>query len=250
MLHPSGSELQMASCYLKPLLLSQHPLTHGWAKVLKNVLAKTAPSDVLSVVNQMLTTTLTKNLANMDPATKRNTLQNVCDILSRQGSSVRERAAFVVFSNVLLQSLQSMTESQHLHTAQSVYKLLEPLLLQVYTIQPEQVSSEEINECLPVFEILGEFLQKMRSGLNAEREQGLLLLSLLRLFITALKCPDSSFKVCLFLPCIQTSLAVDLLPCSSTLTQVSSLWFCKPFLAATKTYIKLRIPCVPAWPFL
>ncbi|KAL1264047.1 hypothetical protein QQF64_004402 [Cirrhinus molitorella] len=191
---PKCVELQMASCVAETTLLSQHPLTHGWAKVLKNVLAKTAPSDVLSVVNQMLTTTLTKNLANMDPATKRNTLQNVCDILSRQGSSVRERAAFVVFSNVLLQSLQSMTESQHLHTAQSVYKLLEPLLLQVYTIQPEQVSSEEVNECLPVFEILGEFLQKMRSGLNAEREQGLLLLSLLRLFITALKCPDSSFK--------------------------------------------------------
>lgn len=69
-------------------------------------------------------------------------LQNVCDILSRQGSSVRERAAFVVFSNALLQSLQSMTESQHLHTAQSVYKLLEPLLLQVYTIQPEQVRAQ------------------------------------------------------------------------------------------------------------
>ncbi len=69
-------------------------------------------------------------------------LQNVCDILSRQGSSVRERAAFVVFSNALLQSLQSMMESQHLHTAQSVYKLLEPLLLQAYTIQPEQVRAQ------------------------------------------------------------------------------------------------------------
>uniref|UniRef100_A0A671Q1Q2 HEAT repeat-containing protein 1 n=1 Tax=Sinocyclocheilus anshuiensis TaxID=1608454 RepID=A0A671Q1Q2_9TELE len=64
----------------------------------------------------------------------------------------------------------------------------------VYTIQPEQTSSEEVNECLPVCVILGEFLQKMSSGINAEREQGLLLLSLLRLFITALKCPDSAFK--------------------------------------------------------
>lgn len=66
-------------------------------------------------------------------------LKNVCDILSRQGSSVRERTAFVVFSSALLQSLQSMMEGQHFHTAQSVYKLLEPLLLQVHTIQPEQV---------------------------------------------------------------------------------------------------------------
>ncbi|XP_050980668.1 HEAT repeat-containing protein 1 [Labeo rohita] len=191
---PKCMELQMASCVAETTLLSQHPLTHGWDKVLKDVLVKTAPSDMLCVVNQMLTTTLIKNLAKMDHATKRNTLQNVCDILSRQGSSVQQRAAFVVFSNALLQSLQSMTESQHLHTAQSVYKLLEPLLLQVYTIQPEEVSSEEVNECPPVFVILGEFLQKMSSGFSAEREQGLLLLSLLRLFITALKCPDSSFK--------------------------------------------------------
>lgn len=203
--------------------------------VLKDVLVKTSPSDVLEVANQMLTTTLVKNLANMDHATKRNTvsilcikgiiypkinflssftyphfipklhefiylfifkkidklilfkcfskyfhpkkdflwvclwasqtcpscfhsnlliqnqhcfccflmcilqLENMCDILSRQGSGVRDRAVFVVFSSALLQSLQSMTESQHLHTAQSVYKLLEPLLIQVYTIQPEQV---------------------------------------------------------------------------------------------------------------
>ncbi|XP_016100231.1 HEAT repeat-containing protein 1-like [Sinocyclocheilus grahami] len=222
--HPLPSVRNMAVDYLKEILASEHNgfdeaflkdallerikddmpeivlsalkalQLHMSHNMLKDVLVKTSPSDMLGVANQMLTTTLIKNLANMDHATKRNTLQNVCDILSRQGSSVRERAAFVVFSNALLQSLQSMMESQHLHTAQSVYKLLEPLLLQVYTIQPEQASCEEVNECLPVCVILGEFLQKMSSGLNAEREQGLLLLSLLRLFITALKCPDSTFK--------------------------------------------------------
>ncbi|ROL40980.1 HEAT repeat-containing protein 1 [Anabarilius grahami] len=191
---PKCVELQMASSIAETTLLSKHPLTHGWAKVLKDVLVKTSPSDVLEVANQMLTTTLIKNFANMDHATKRNSLKNVCDILSRQGSSVRERTAFVVFSSALLQSLQSMMEGQHFHTAQSVYKLLEPLLLQVHTIQPEQASDEEVYECLPVFVVLGKFLQKMSSGLNAEREQDLLLLSLLQLFINALKCPDSTFK--------------------------------------------------------
>uniref|UniRef100_A0A9J7XVY5 HEAT repeat-containing protein 1 n=1 Tax=Cyprinus carpio carpio TaxID=630221 RepID=A0A9J7XVY5_CYPCA len=49
--------------------------------------------------------------------------------------------------------------------------------------------------CLLIFEKRNLiFLQKMSSDLSAEREQGLLLLSLLRLFITALKCPDSTFK--------------------------------------------------------
>lgn len=43
--------------------------------VLKEVQAKTSPSDMLEVANQMLTTTLIKNLANMDLSTKRNTVR-------------------------------------------------------------------------------------------------------------------------------------------------------------------------------
>ncbi|XP_051959284.1 HEAT repeat-containing protein 1 [Xyrauchen texanus] len=191
---PECVDLQLASCVAETTLLSEYSLTRGWAKVLKDVLAKTSPSDVLGVTNQMLTTTLVKNIDNMDHATKRNTVKNVCDMFSRQSSGVRERAVFVVFSNALLQSLQSMTESQHLHTAQSVFKLLEPSLLQLYIIQPEQVFNEAVEVCVPVFVGLGEFLQKMSSGLSAEREHSLLLLSLLRLFINVLKCPDSTFK--------------------------------------------------------
>lgn len=42
--------------------------------VLKDVLVKTSPSDVLEVANQMLATTLIKNFANMDHATKRNSV--------------------------------------------------------------------------------------------------------------------------------------------------------------------------------
>lgn len=42
--------------------------------VLKDVLVKTSPSDVLEVANQMLTTTLIKNFAKMDHATKRNSV--------------------------------------------------------------------------------------------------------------------------------------------------------------------------------
>uniref|UniRef100_A0A673MU55 HEAT repeat-containing protein 1 n=1 Tax=Sinocyclocheilus rhinocerous TaxID=307959 RepID=A0A673MU55_9TELE len=97
---PKCVELQMASCVAESALLSQHPLTHGWAK------------------------------------------GKLCCCFTVEGFT----------------------------------------------------SGEEVNECLPVCVILGEFLQKMISGINAEREQGLLLLSLLRLFITALKCPDSAFK--------------------------------------------------------
>ncbi|KAA0725519.1 HEAT repeat-containing protein 1 [Triplophysa tibetana] len=191
---PECLELQMASCVAGTALISQHPLTKGWAKVLKEVQAKTPQSDMMEMANQMLTTTLIKNLANMDHTTRRNTLENMCEVAGRQGSSVRERTAFVVLCFTLLQSLESMSESQHLHTAQSVYKLLEPSLLHIFTIQPKKVSVVELDVCVPVCVGLGKFLQKMNSGLCAEKEHSLLLLSLLRVFITALKCPISTFK--------------------------------------------------------
>lgn len=48
-----------------------------------------------------------------------------------QRGSLRERAAFVVLSQTLLQGLGDMSETQHLHTAQSVYSLLEPAILEL-----------------------------------------------------------------------------------------------------------------------
>lgn len=195
----------------------------------------------------MLTTTLIKNLANMDHTSKRNTvrisiyikfnmsdlevlfnvcvcvfqLENVCQVAGRQGSSVREKAAFVVLCYTLLQSLESMTESQHLHTAQSVYKLLESSLL--HQIQSQkvrapsmhpcsrgmislcprvscsfdvkcQVCHEGLDACVPVCAGLGEFLQMENRGVNAEKAHSLLLLSLLQLFINTLRCSQSTFK--------------------------------------------------------
>lgn len=191
---PECVDLQLASCVAETTLISQHPLTEGWADVLKVVLANTSPSDVLEVANQMLTTTLIKNLANMDHTTKRNTLESVCNVLGRQRGGVRDKAVFVVLSYTLLQSLESMSESQHLHTAQSVYKLLEPSLVRLYTIESDQVYDEGMDMSVPVCVGLGRFLQKMSSGFKAEGEHSLLLLSLLRLFINALKCPDPTFK--------------------------------------------------------
>lgn len=47
------------------------------------------------------------------------------------GSSLRARASFVVLTRTLLLSLDSLSETQHLFTAQRVYTLLEAPLLEV-----------------------------------------------------------------------------------------------------------------------
>lgn len=145
--------------------------------VLQGVLKKTPPADVIRVANQMLISTLTKNLAHMEPSTKRNAvsirhylvilclfvlfcrsrggfsdyyyffslcviqIESVCALLAKQAAGVRERAAFVVLICTLLQTLESLNASTHLHTAQILFRLLEPSLQKLYALQTEKVST-------------------------------------------------------------------------------------------------------------
>ncbi|TSL75270.1 HEAT repeat-containing protein 1 [Bagarius yarrelli] len=180
---PESAERKLALCVAKMHLLSQHPLTQGWAEVLQGVLEKTPSSDVVQVANQMLISTLSKNLSRMVPSTKRNAIEGVCKLLAKQGGGARERAASVVLISALLQTLESLNESIHLHTAQTLLRLLEPSL-----------HDDRDDAFLPVFELLPGFLLKLHTGQNAEKDYSLLLLALLKQFINTLKCPESAFK--------------------------------------------------------
>ncbi|KAK1794354.1 hypothetical protein P4O66_011241, partial [Electrophorus voltai] len=194
-------ELQLALCVSKTHLLSQHPLTRGWANALGDVLQNTAPADVVGEASQAFTGTLTKNLACMEPSARRNAIESVCSLLARTAATVRDRAAFVVLSGALLQALGTLSESQHLHTAQTLLGLLEPALRTLATLVEEEEEEEEEQLCgVPEGQspstdaLLASFLSKLHAGLCATREQGLVLLSLLHHFISALKCPEPTFK--------------------------------------------------------
>ncbi|KAF7704986.1 hypothetical protein HF521_020272 [Silurus meridionalis] len=190
---PESAELKLALCVAETHLLSQHPLTQGWVEVLQGVLKKTSSSDVIRVANQMLISTLTKNLARMDPSTKRNAIERVCALLAKQGSGERERAAFVVLICALLQTLDSLNESTHLHTAQILFRLLKPSLRELNTLQTElYVDQDETPQAM--YEVLADFLLEMHTGENTEKKYSLLVLSLLQHFINNLKCPEATFK--------------------------------------------------------
>ncbi|XP_066521731.1 HEAT repeat-containing protein 1 [Hoplias malabaricus] len=193
---PESATLQLTLCVSETRLLTQHPITQGWTHALKDILRKTPPADVVGVASQMLISTLTKNLSAMEPSEKRSAIESMCSLLNRQCAGVRDRAAFVVLSHALLQSLDSLSESQHLHTAQTLFSLLEPALEHLDKPDSAQLveGQSSVPVILPVYEVLGAFLSRLNAGEKAEREHGLLLLSLLRLFITALKCPESSFR--------------------------------------------------------
>ncbi|XP_055746724.1 HEAT repeat-containing protein 1 isoform X1 [Salvelinus fontinalis] len=188
---PDSPDLQLATCVAQSTIISQHNLTQGWAYALKAVVERSSQPDFIGLANQHLISTLTKNLSNMDPFSKRIALEKLAGVVAVQRGSLRERAAFVVLSQTLLQSLGDMSETQHLHTAQSVYSLLEPAILE---LTQKDMPTQQEDVSLSFSEGLGEYLQRLRAGQSMDTEYAVLLVSLLRGLISTLKCHDTSFK--------------------------------------------------------
>ncbi|KAM6951021.1 HEAT repeat-containing protein 1 [Aplochiton taeniatus] len=194
-------ELQLASCIAQSALLAQHPLTLGWAQEFQDIKANTSEPNFIGMANQRLIFTLTKNLSTMDNISKRNTLekQTALSVEQQRGSSRRERAAFLVLTQTLLQDLGELSETQHLLTADRIYSLLEPALVEITKEDGIQPSVEGHGDAPTSFsEDLGLFLQRVKPGgkpgERGEAEYRRLLVSLLRGLITSLKCHDASFK--------------------------------------------------------
>lgn len=61
----------------------------------------------------------------------------------QRGSGLRARASFLVLTQTVLLGLGELSETQHLLTAQRVYMLLEPSLLEVTRDDTAQVRQDE-----------------------------------------------------------------------------------------------------------
>ncbi|XP_063039615.1 HEAT repeat-containing protein 1 [Engraulis encrasicolus] len=193
---PDSPELQLASCVAETTLLSQFPLTKGWAPALRDVLAKTPEAEIVGAANQQLISTLTTNLSGIDAASRRTTLEEVAKCLERQAEhsgGVREQAAFLVLSHTLLRGMLDLSETQHLLTAHRLFSLLEPAITELLNQPPEQ---GPVESCPPglVAKQLGEYLHLLRSRQAAQQEKTALVLAILQQFISSLKSPQSGFK--------------------------------------------------------
>lgn len=63
----------------------------------------------------------------------------------QRGSGLRDRTSFLVLTQTLLLGLGELSETQHLLTAQRVYTLLEPPLLEVTRNEEAQVSQKHLH---------------------------------------------------------------------------------------------------------
>uniref|UniRef100_W5NIS5 HEAT repeat-containing protein 1 n=1 Tax=Lepisosteus oculatus TaxID=7918 RepID=W5NIS5_LEPOC len=192
----NSPEQQLATCVARCTPFSQHPLLHGWGNVLDGVMAKTPPEDVLGEANQQLISTMTNNLLAMDSSSKLNTIEDLIEIVRNQTSSLQERAAFLVLSYTLVQSLQTLDEPHHLNTALKIFDLLQPKLQKLIAkaLTEEVVYHSHSEGCFPPGDLLRDYLGKLRAGDRGEKELCALLTLLLRIFIPALNCPSSTFR--------------------------------------------------------
>ncbi|XP_026170562.1 HEAT repeat-containing protein 1 isoform X2 [Mastacembelus armatus] len=194
---PDSAQLCLASCIARSSILTQHPLSLSWAQELDEVMKRSSERDFVGVANQRLVSTLTRNLANMEHFSRRDALEKLAlSVEHQRGSGLRERASFLVLTQTLLLGLGELSETQHLLTAQRVYALLEPPLLEVTRDRDAQEAERPVVVPSSFSEALTLYLSRceQQPGEQLHREYSFVLISLLKDFISCLQCHDSSFK--------------------------------------------------------
>nr|XP_020444378.1 HEAT repeat-containing protein 1 isoform X1 [Monopterus albus]XP_020444379.1 HEAT repeat-containing protein 1 isoform X1 [Monopterus albus] len=194
---PDSAQLCLASCIARSCIVTRHPLTLNWAQELDEVMKRSSEPDFVGLANERLVSTLTKNLANMEHFSRRDALEKLAQSVEQhQGSSLREKASFLVLTQTLLLGLGNLGETQHLLTAQRVYTMLERPLLETTRDHDAQEAEHPIVVPSSSSEALTLYLHRcgQQPGEQLTREYSFVLISLLRDFISSLRCHDTSFK--------------------------------------------------------
>ncbi|KAM7381034.1 hypothetical protein PAMA_012054 [Pampus argenteus] len=194
---PDSAQLRLTSCIARSTVVSQHPLTLNWARELEEVMKRSSEPNFIGLANQHLISTLTKNLVNMELFSKRDALEKLALLVEQQrGSGLRERTSFLVLTRTLLLGLGELSETQHLLTAQRVYTLLEAPLRELAKDNDAQEAEQHYNVPVSFSEALTLYLDRcvQLPGERLDAEFSFVLISLLRDFISSLRCHDASFK--------------------------------------------------------
>ncbi|XP_075313779.1 HEAT repeat-containing protein 1 [Odontesthes bonariensis] len=193
----ASPRLGLAAAVARCSVLAQHALTLNWAEELDEVMKRSSEPDFVSLANQRLVSTLARNLANMEHFSKRDALEKLVLLVEQQrGAGPAGRASFLVLTQTLLLSLGQLSETQHLLTAQRVYTLLEPPLLEVARSQDAQEAEWPAAVPASFSAALSLYLSRCEQlpGERLDGEYRLVLVCLLRDFISSLRCHDASFK--------------------------------------------------------
>ncbi|CAJ1081349.1 HEAT repeat-containing protein 1 isoform X2 [Xyrichtys novacula] len=194
----TSSQLHLPACVARSSIISQHPLTQNWAEELEDLMKRTSDPDFVGLVNQHLVSRMMKNLSNMEDFCRRDALETLAlTVEQQQGGGLRSRASFLVLTQTLLLGLSELRGTQHLLIAQRVYLLLERPLLDAVR---DAAAAPEVDPPLgpapsSFSEALTLYLDRceQRSCDQSPSEFSLVLVTLLRTFVSSLRCHDASF---------------------------------------------------------
>uniref|UniRef100_UPI0037E97E07 HEAT repeat-containing protein 1 n=1 Tax=Semicossyphus pulcher TaxID=241346 RepID=UPI0037E97E07 len=192
----TSAQLQLSACVARSSIVSQHPLTQTWAGELDDVMKRSSDPDFVGLANQRLVSTMTKNLSSMEHFSRCDALEKLAlSVEQQRGSGLRARASFLVLTRTLLLGLGELSGTQHLLTAQRVYLLLEPPLLEATRdAAAAQEADRPLSPPASFSDALTVYLSRCeQTGDQLHTEFSFVLMSLLRDFISSLRCHDASF---------------------------------------------------------
>ncbi|XP_034049132.1 HEAT repeat-containing protein 1 isoform X2 [Thalassophryne amazonica] len=194
-----SAQFRIATYVSRTAVLAQHPLTLDWAQELEQVMKKSCEPNFVMLANQVLISTLTRNLSKVDHFSKRDILEKLVLVVEQQqGSDLRQRTSFLVLTQTLLLSLRELNQTQHLLIAQRIFSLLERPLVEF--IKHDHDNAQEAVNLVSVSasfcDTLAVYLHRceQQPGETLDSEYTAVLIALLKDFITFLRCHDTSFK--------------------------------------------------------
>ncbi|XP_077595114.1 HEAT repeat-containing protein 1 [Stigmatopora nigra] len=195
--HLESPQLQLACGISRCDLFTRHPLTLTWKEELDEVMKlRNDDDDLVGLANQKLVITFKKNLTDMEHLPKCDAMEKLRLLGEQQRShGIRGATFFMVVTETLLMGLEQLGETEHLFTAQQVFSILEPPLLEAVKARHEQGTLLSV---IPssFSEALTSYLSKSDQEPTGKqkRQYDQVLIWFLKDFITSLRCTDNSFK--------------------------------------------------------
>ncbi|XP_041671630.1 HEAT repeat-containing protein 1 isoform X1 [Cheilinus undulatus] len=192
----TSTKLHLSTCVARSSIVSQHPLTQNWAKELDGVMKRSSDPDFISLANERLISMMTTNLSTMENFSKRDALERLAlSVEQQRGPGLRARASFLVLTQTLLLGLEELNGTQHLLTAQRVFSLLEPPLLDAIRDAAAQEVDRPVSPPSSFSAALALYLSRCeQQSCDQPTKFTFVLMSLLGSFISSLRCHDASFK--------------------------------------------------------
>ncbi|KAM4828879.1 HEAT repeat-containing protein 1 [Thomomys bottae] len=191
----ASAEMKIAVHLSKSGICSLHPLLKGWKEALENVIKITKPGNRIGVANQKLIWLLACNINSGDRSLMLKMVEELISAADRESVTGKQKVAFHVIMSVLV-SCCSFFKETHFPFAIRVFGLLQKRIKKLESIitaveiPPEWHLELMLDRALPE-ELWAHYVEQLGSARNIAVEDSVLLVFSLKVFIFAVKAPQS-----------------------------------------------------------